>query len=207
VLEGPELVYVDTFGSVVETSLGLLDASCRIDRSTCTDGACAGEQSQLVAFLPRGTHVFAVEIRGGDTASGRIDLRVEHVRVGDPGAGLLLADRRIPPGAFTLTGTTAGEPNSPDSARPAPDRWYYWTTCNDPLTATLRAETCGGATWDTVLELRNGSGVPGGLDDNGCSMQSRLTGNVARGAGLHVLFVDGSGAGDSGSFRVTGTRP
>jgi hypothetical protein len=194
-----ELVYVDTFGSSFDTLVAVVPWPCT-GTPTCQDDACGGSQSQLAVVLDPGAYAVVVE-RGAGAGTAFI-LNVQHVPVGAGAASQLNA------GMFTVMGdTSAGATDSPGSCGSAPDQWYYWLTCPADLGGTLAVSSCGGATWDTVLQLRNGAGGGGGCDDDSpCGIQSQLSAQVAAGAGLHVLFVDGKNA-STGPFTVSGTRP
>ena len=86
-----------------------------------------------------------------------------------------------------------------------PEQSWWWRTCPSSAAGTLTASTCS-ATWDTVLYLRNGDDAGGGCNDDGCFLQSSLTGSVTAGPGIHVLTLDGFGSG-AGAATVAVTRP
>ena len=71
----------------------------------------------------------------------------------------------------------------------------------------LAASTCGGATWETVLELEIPQSNPYACSLDACDLQTTINASIPAGAGLRVLSVDGEGGGDEGSYTLTAARP
>jgi hypothetical protein len=196
-LGGHELVYVDSFGSGFDTMIGL-SSSC-VAAPTCNDDACSLTGSQLTAVLSAGTYFLHVDGNGGD--SGNFTLRIQHIPVNGASGGT------IPAGSFTLSGNTTDSTSSQQScAAKGPDNWYSWVTCPSYGGGAFTASTCGAASYDTVLALRNGGGLGGGCNKDACGQQSNLSSSASAGAGIHVLYVDGA-MNSAGAYTVTGTRP
>jgi hypothetical protein len=199
-----EIVYADTFASMSGAPPAQLAfiADCTSMPSSCAQGSCGTTQAQTTAVLGTGWHYLVVD--AGTSTPGAMPVRVtfQHVPVVTSGMDLNA------PGSFTRSGTTVAG-SSAGTCGPGPDVGYAWTTCpafpGGPFTASL----CGNASYDTVLQLVNGSAAGGGCNDNAftCAPQSSLSAPVPAGAGLHVLFVDGASASSAGSFTVTGARP
>jgi hypothetical protein len=145
-------VSLDTFQSpaTTDTVIGVYTGGCG-STAMCNDDACATQRSQWTGVLDPDTYYVSVETVGETT----FNLQFQHLPVAGVGTPLAV-------GAFTLTGTTVGATNSPDTCGDGPDRWYYWTTCPSDANGALTAWTCGGASYDTVLQLRNG--IYGGGD-------------------------------------------
>ncbi len=63
--------------------------------------------------------------------------------------------------------------------------------------------TCTGASWDTVLYVRNGNTSQIGCNDDACgNLQSRITNVSIAGGVFFWLIVDGFDAADSGTYTV-----
>lgn len=197
-----ELVYADTFGSAYSAAVGFY-SGCLGGYMTCSLGACGQPAGQIYQVLPPGTYYIFV---GGDRRDrGDFALHVQHIPVEDHP----LWAPPLPRGRLVLSGSTTSATDTAGSCGPGPDRWASWVSCPGDAGGTLVATTCdplGSASFDTVLELVNGSDVGGGCDDNGCGVQSRLSAVVPPGAGLHVLRFDGAD-GASGTFSVAIDRP
>ncbi len=203
-----ELVYADSFGTRSggpRAQLALLDGcmagsvACAMD--SCNGGRGGAGQAQVYRVMGAGAHLLEV-----DTSSpGIVGISLQHVPLETLGASdcLPLA------ASFRLSDTTALRSHTPGTCGLGPDLAYYWVTCPAAPAGTLNATTCGGATWDTALQLVNGTFTSGGCNDNvfACAPQSTLAATVSAGAGIHVLFVDGASSSARGTFVVTGTRP
>jgi len=57
-----------------------------------------------------------------------------------------------------------------------------------------------------VLDFRDARGGTAVCDDNGCGLQSTVSGTVSSGWGLRALYVDGNGTA-AGSFSIGYTMP
>jgi hypothetical protein len=88
-----------------------------------------------------------------------------------------------------------------------PEAGWYLTACPADPAASFRATTCGGASFDTVLELRTAATpeVMACNDDSSCGTQSTVDSTLPAGAGLYLLLVDGYGASDGGMVTATAT--
>ena len=217
-LTQPEFVYADTFGTTWDTSLFLQNdmgtniAGSGAGQVTCNDdvnsaGFCTtgGLQSQIAARLAAGTYFLVVSGCGNGAAT----VRFQHLPAGNGAAA------RITPGATATTamGSTSGTGTStaPNCAcSGGPENGYFWVTCPDnTATVPFYASTCGGATWDTVLDQRSAArttSVSTCNDDTGvsfpCGTRSTLGSTIPAGAGLHTLLVDGCNTG-AGAYTVT----
>lgn len=208
-----ELIYADTFGTTWNTVLSLSPA-CPIEPMSgtppegmvfCSDDACGGKQSQIVAVLTSGMYYLVVS--GANAESGEAILHFQHAPVGN---GPLVM---VPAGAGTYEGVTkAGSLGTVDKCEsPGPDNSYWWLTCPDYAGGALSASTCEGTSFDTVLNLQ----VPRtdlsscNDDDESCGVKSRssLKLTVPAGAGINVVTVDGSRRAAAGDYRLVLTRP
>jgi hypothetical protein len=207
-----EMVYANTFGSGYDTVLNFasgcatnLPGPTTTGGVVCNEDTCATQQSAVQALLNPGTYYLLVS--GFNGASGTFTLTLEHLPVGNGPVGQVNA------GTAILSGTTAGTGvmnQTCGAAGTSPENTYWWVTCPTFVSAAFSATTCGGATWDTVLALRNGSGA-GNLcnDDTGgtCGWRSTISGNIPAGAGIHTLYIDGYGNGSLGTYAMSVTRP
>jgi len=208
ILTESQLVYADTFGAGWNTALFFAD-SCDASApaqggpgtSVCSDDACGTNESQAVAVLGYGQHYLVVS--GASGASGTVTVHFQHTLIGNGPLTLL------PAGSGTVSGTTGGVGASNQCQASAPDNSYWWVTCPSFAGGTFRASTCNGASFDTVLAMnvpRSGTSICAD-DDPSCGVQSTVSTNLAPGAGLQVLTVDGNTGGNWGPYTLTYTRP
>ena len=206
-----ELVYADTAGASWDTSLYFQDsnganlASTGLPSggATCNDdsglGCSLGLQSAIFARLAAGTYYLVLS--GCDT--GAATIHFQHLPVGN---GPLAA---LPAGTnATAAGTTAGvSALTTACGGSGPENTYYWQTCPAYAGGAFSAATCGGATWDTILEQRSATRAPVAVcNDDGCAPQSSMTSTIPAGGGIHTLNMDGYG-GAMGPYTITYTRP
>ena len=198
-----EMVYADTFGSTGSNAL-YFASSCSAARTVsttpsdvlCSAGACGTAQSQVVALLDPGTHYLVYAGQGAAT------IHFQHAEVG---SGTVT---HLDTGTSSKTGaTTSGAGLLYSCQAGGKENAYWWHTCPSNAGGAFSASTCGGASFDTILELQ----VPGAdsvlCDDDTCSTQSTIATTLAGGAGLYVLAVDGSSQIDYGSYTLSVTRP
>lgn len=186
-LEEAEVIYLDTFGTAVDTAIAMRAGACDEDgrETACVDDSCGGGQSQGAWSLAAGKHCILVEgpvASAGDATGKLVVVRGEHP--GDP----------LPMAAGTVRGDSCQDDNSNDAdscgCEPAKDHHYFFTVC--PQTQVMaRFETCGGATWDTVLQLRDRDGDGLACDDDSCDDTSSVISQTLRGTGLYWVIVDG----------------
>lgn len=209
-LSKPAIVYADTFGASVNTVLYFTSYGCSPLGSTmandtvCSDDACGTTASQVTALLTPGRYKLGI--------SGRTNADVGNVTVhlawayAPSGTNLLL-----PSGSSVQTGTTGGGSNitglSVNCHAAGPENGYWWTSCPGDPGGTLSASTCGGATWETTLELQVPGANPYTCNIDACGLQAELTRGIPAGAGLRVLSIDGESGSDQGTYRMTVSRP
>jgi hypothetical protein len=160
------LLYVDTLGSSFDTVVGLIEGGCSGRERSCTDDACGGAQSQLVAIVepqpdpdnpgrpgPPRTYVLAV---GGKSAEDRGEFVVHAQLVAvDPVPAAGLASIEIPRGDFELVGTLG--PGRPGGTRLGMcgssfgEAWYWYASCPSDA-SQFAASTCNAETeFDAAL--------------------------------------------------------
>ena len=204
-------VYADTFGASWNTVLFLLSDTCvplavptMTGDSVCSDDACGTQQSRLVARLEPGSYRLGLGGRGG--AQGDATIHFEWTLAGSGTA------TELPQGESVQTGVTAaGGGNittlSQDCVSAASENSYWWARCPSDPGGTLTASTCGGTTWESIVELQIPKSVPYQCNIDGCGLQASLTAEVPPGAGLGVLSIDGQGGSDHGAYSMTVSRP
>jgi hypothetical protein len=206
----PALIYADTFGTAWDTMLQISsDCPPKTPATSwngfegCSDDACNTAQSQVAAYVGRGTYYIILSDANGD--SGTATLHFDQTVVG---GGVI---DKFPQGTGTFLGATfsGGSNGSLICEASGPDDTYWWTTCPDAPGGAFSATTCGGATFDTVLTLQIPRAAIAACndDDDACGTQSSVAATVPAGAGLQSLLVGGSVARDYGNYTVTYTRP
>jgi hypothetical protein len=198
-----EMVYADTFGASMPTSL-FFASSCSTARTAqttsgdalCSAGACATTQSQVVALLDPGTHYLVYASQGAAT------IHFQHTEVG---TGTIA---QLGQGTTMTTGTTSGSGNLYACDAGGAENTYWWLSCPLDAGGAFTASTCGGTTnFDTILSLQ----IPGTesvmCDDDTCSFQSTVGANIPAGAGLYVIAVDGFSQAKHGDYTLSATRP
>ncbi len=202
-LTAREAVYFDTFGTPWNTVLGLQRPGCAAPATACVDDSCATAQSQLSQTLDAGTYLLVVDQAAAAAVGGDFTLHVQHFPVGNgPVAALDMAG-----GPRRLTGTTAGTGVvTTTCCSGGPENAYVGVTCPTFAEQTFRASTCGLASFDTELDFRSGNRATATVsasvcNDDGCGLQSLVTGRLPGGAGLHVLYADGCGSG-AGAYSI-----
>jgi hypothetical protein len=109
-------------------------------------------------------------------------------------------------GPFTNVGSTTSLPPWPCGAG-ALDVWFVYVA---PAAGQLAVDTCTGTTYDSTLEVFDGSGGCGALlslacNDDSCGYQSAVTVPVVAG-GVYYLRVGGYAA-DTGTFSLAVNGP
>ncbi|MBI5514654.1 MAG: hypothetical protein HY909_12840 [Deltaproteobacteria bacterium] len=216
-LTAREYVYADTFTSPGFTTKLFFLSSCTAALTSRTPGdnvcdatgglSCAGPGSQVFTVLPAGTYYLVLQVSSGSAGSATINF--QHLPAGAGDTTQLL------PGSTAPSGATSGSSGSSTTCGGSgPEDTFWWVSCTATAAGAFTASTCSRATWNTVLAVRNGTGVGDACNNDavsppapsGCSPQSYLTASLGSGAGLHVLYVDGFG-GATGVYGVAVTRP
>ena len=209
-----ELIYADTFGTPWDTKLFLATSCTAQIRTSQTPGdlvcddnlgaSCTtgGTASQIYTVLPAGTYYLVVSSNG---VPARATIRFEHLNIGVGTVALLGRGTSVRAGTTVVSGTSG---YSASCGGTGAEQAFWWPTCPEQAAGTLTANTCGRATWNTVLSVVSGAGTDNlcNNDSATCAPQSTLSAPLVAGAGLHALVVDGfSGAG--GTYSVIVTRP
>ncbi len=204
-------VYADTFGASWNTVLFLLSDTCEplavptmTGDAVCSDDACGTSQSRLVARLEPGAYRLGLGGRGG--AKGDATIHFEWALAGKGTAA------ELPQGSSVQTGTTVGvggniDGLSSECIAAGAENSYWWARCPGDQGGTLTASTCGGTTWESIVEVQIPKSLPYLCNLDGCGLQSSLTATVPAGAGLGVLSIDGQGGSDHGAYSMTVSRP
>jgi hypothetical protein len=205
------IVYADTFGAGWNTVLFLLSSACKplatatmSGDARCSDDACGGAESQVVALLEPGSYRLGLGGSGG--ASGAATIHFEYVLAA---SGI---ETELPAGVSEQTGATMGQSGnvaeqSPSCVAAGPEDGFWWTTCPGDPGGKLVASTCGGATWPTLLATEIPRARTYACAQDSCDRQTALTGQVPAGAGLHLLLLDGQEGSAAGTYTMQVTRP
>lgn len=205
------LVYVDAFGSNFDTVLFFTNTcdTTQAEGFDCVDDQCGTVQSQMVQVFEPGTYYLVVSGYYGQC--GAFTVNFQHV----PASDIL----RALPGSSQVAGSTdntADRGNSRVTDRVLPscigspggrDVTYYYTTCPSYTGGAVSANTCGLASWDTVVSFRQGNTTNVSCNDDACGLQSSISATATSGAGLHALYVDGYNAYHFGDYTFNLTRP
>jgi hypothetical protein len=206
----PTIIYADTFGTAWDTMLQISD-ECPPTTSavswngleSCNDDACNTTQSQVEAFVGRGTYYLILSDADGESGPATI-----HVDQSTVGGGVISP---FPEGTGSFTGTThaGGRNGSLICEANGPDDTYWWTTCPDAAGGAFSASTCEGTAFDTTLTLQipRAGVVACNDDDDACGLQSTVSTTVPPGAGLQTLIVGGTIPRAYGDYTVTYTCP
>lgn len=201
-----EIVYASTYGSDVDTVLAVYRNGCAGGGLACEDDGCGQAGEHFVGLLEPGVYFFAVKAKE-EGARGEVQLKLQRSRC---------AGAQPLPDTDVVMGDTSDEV---DGERPVcglgsgPDELWYFAAC--PGVTPARFSTCGGATFDSMLELREGTCASGGLyacnaDDGMCSEDSHastldvsLEASTGEGDGLWFLLVDGFAPGEAGPYELS----
>ena len=204
-------LYADTFGASWNTVLFLLSGSCTpittgttAGDSVCNDTACGTSQSQIVALLAPGSYRLGLGGSSGATGAATIHFEFALAPSG--------ASAPLPQGMSQQSGTTvgvSGNVNNQSSSCVAagPENGYWWTSCPSDPGGQLTASTCGGATWETLLETEIPRSHPYACALDSCGMQTALSTTIPAGAGLHLLMIDGQAGTSAGAYTMQVNRP
>ena len=205
-LSAPRVYYFDTFGSSFDTMIRVYARSCANVGTgpsglACGNDSCSTEQTQMALSLPAGTSCIVIEQASSAETSGNLTLEV----IAGSRDGMPMAA-----GMQTLTGSTANSTNIMDPVDTncdgpgsnGKDLAYFFTACPSQ-TLLLDAETCTGASWDTVLYVRRGNTNQIGCNDDACgNLQTRITNVSISGGEFFWLVIDGYDAGHSGAYTL-----
>lgn len=195
------VLYVDTFGSMYDTRVGIRPAGA-MSTMACIDDSCAGQQSQTALVVPAGTHL--IEVSGYNGATGVFTLNVAAIPAAVGGRNQPVvpdANRQFVRGNTAAMGTMAIDVPALGSKKA--DLYYYLTCPAQP--AGLHVDTCS-SDFDTMLSvLHGGIAAPStNTDDNGGNAGCLLGRNGSNfsgtqfpaGAGIHGIYVTGFGAAE-----------
>jgi hypothetical protein len=205
-------IYADTFGASWNTTLFLLKDDCTAMNtnttagdSVCNEGACGTQQGRIVALLEPGYYRLGLTGRGGAVGAATI-----HFEWTVAGGGNIAP---LPQGTSVQSGTTGGDGNIDglDSSCIAagPEDSYWWARCPGDTGGALTASTCGGTTWESIVDVQLPSGAPSykcAVDTCGTE-GATVHSTIPAGAGLAVVSVDGQKGNDFGNYVMNVTRP
>jgi hypothetical protein len=209
---GPDIVYRFTLGStsdffaaVVATSswdpVVYISTTCG-SSSYCNDDWGGGGLSSALEVdgLPAGTYYLVVD--GLGSSSGTFIL--ETYSHGNWVTGDGCADaKRLYNGVSGNTGAQWNDYTPSCRSSDSYDEVFYFIV---ESSRTVTVTTCSTASWDTVLFMRDDCDTGGDIacNDDGCGLQSSITGSSLA-PGAYFVFVDGySGSYGSYTLNVTG---
>ncbi len=200
-----QVVYVDTVASTFDGVLSIHPGACTTASAplACVDNPCApATHAQLARSLAPGTYCLVVDEGTAGTAA---DLTLDVLFT--ERAGIELAG----PGPWTMTGDTCAtgldrvDPSCESGAAApgtAKDVMYWFAVC--PGAHTIRASTCTGSGYDSIVYLSSDSGELGCRDEGCPSGRGSLLNTSLTGNGLMMVTVDGWD-GDCGTYSLTVT--
>lgn len=183
----PLVLYIDAFNSDYPVLLNLFEVTTG-GSLACNASACGLGRGQVTTFVPPGT--YRLQVSGWQGARGRFSLHVQALA----GSSRTV---RVPRGARVVTGTDLGPVyagRNTCGGTPASGVLYYYTTCPEYRGGTVRASTCGRASWDTVLSFAQGNARAVTCIDDTCGDQSTLRATATPGSGLRGVYLDAPGA-------------
>jgi hypothetical protein len=193
---------VDTCGSGYDTVLSI-HTGCpgtSSNQLACNDDSC-GLQSR-VSISATGGATYLIRVAGFNGQTGAFTLNVS-CAAPEPTSDACATAIPVVPG--TYSGSTVGATNdgsaSCGSSSTSPDVWYVFTATES---CRLRASTCSGTSFDSVLSIH--SACPGttgnqlACNDDSCGLQSSVSANVM--PGDYYIRVAGFN-GATGSFALT----
>ena len=193
-LMAPQLVYLSTYGSTLDTVLTLYSGVCPGTEAACANDGCGLPQSHLAQNLPAGEYTVAVKAATAG-ATGTVKLSFQ---------SSICNTAQALSGPATINGNTTNASDVLTSGCGAPggrDDLYYLVSC--PGQTTLTASTCGTG-FDTVLAVRQGScrSVDAVCNNDSCGLQSSVSTSLNK-PGLWFLSVDGINATQFGPYQLT----
>lgn len=205
-LNVPELIYLSTFGSSSDTTLSVWEGGCGAGQELqCVDDTCGSDGAHFMARLEPGQYYFVVQAKDTN-ADGEVWLKLQRSHC---------AEAMALPDTGTVYGDTRDEA---DLDRPicalgaGPDEFWYFTTC--PGETPVQLSTCGTDSFQTLLELREGTCTSAGGyacsasdpscgEGNGASaLDVALQSATGLGDGMWFLLVDGFGPDDEGEYQL-----
>ncbi len=210
-LPAEEIVYFDSFGSNFDSVIRVFAGSCTAIGATkaCADDECGQTRSQGAIDLAAGTYCLVVDQFSNAATTGSAVLNFK--RGGRAGTVIAAANGSV--SGNTASGQTDQSVASCEANSHQPDQAFAFLSC-PAITYTVGASLCTGATFDTVLYMRQGAATTADTvcsdDETGCGTngwQSKFTGHPVTGADLQWFIVDGFGTstGGRGAFTLSYT--
>ena len=216
------------FDTGIEVWSGCPDAGGSLLACNDDGPGCPNYSSTVSTFLDSGNYIIRVGGWNGDT--GASDLVISQ---GAP-AGLKNdnCDDAIPAivgtNDFTTIGSTTDGPNPTDPSCGSFGAGFYndvWFNFAAPATANFKVSLCGGATFDTRIDIYASCafGVPVACNDDSCGLVSEVIfpatsgttykirigayGAAGFGSGTFVITNEGGGGGGGGGQGLTCANP
>ena len=198
----PELVYLSTYGSTVDTVISVRDGECATGAETaCVDDACGVGQGHIAKVMAAGTHWVVVKAKQPG-AAGTVKLTYQRSTCAGAkeisGPSTVAGDTSASPDNFLLAcGAHGGH------GRGGADELWYLTSC--PGQTSLTVSTCGTA-FDTAISVKPGScrGRDVACNDDACEKASSVTVPLTK-PGMWFVVVDGVGPEEKGPYILKAT--
>ncbi|MBL8951258.1 MAG: hypothetical protein JNK82_10805 [Myxococcaceae bacterium] len=195
----PELVYLSTYGSAVDTVLSVHDGTCASADTACEDDGCGTGQQHLAKVMQPGPHYVVVKAKNaGETGIVRLNFQkstcIDAKRIDAP--GIVTGDSsQAPDNFFSACGAEGG------LGRGGRDELWWLASC--PGQTSLTASTCLGTGFDTAVFIKQGScrGRDVACNNDACGVASSAQVTMNK-PGLWFIGVDGVGQGVGGPYTL-----
>ena len=198
-----------TFDTGIEVWDGCPDAGGSLLACNDDGPGCPNFSSQLSTFLSAGNYIIRVGGWQGDTGASVLEIS-QGAPVGPENDNCSDAIPAIVgTNDFSTTGSTTDGPNPTDASCGGFGGSFYndvWFNFVAPETATFKVSLCGGATFDTRLDVYADCnfGVPVACNDDSCGLVSEVTFSGTSGTTYKIRIGAYGAAGfGSGTFVIT----
>jgi len=185
--------------TTLDTVMTVLQA-CGGPQIICLDDSCGLQTRVNFSVIPGNMYLLRLAGFNGAVGSGSFTITRNPNSPPNDGcsAAALILPGLIP---FDTTNATVDGTASCGTSNATPDVWFAYAATS---TGTVTVESCGLASYDTVLSTYSACGVPGFVcNDDACGQQSSISFAVVPGV-TYLIRVSGfNGAVGAGSLRLT----
>jgi len=204
---------VSSCGSAIDTKIAIYLSCPTVANGafTCNDDngpACTGLDAS-VEFATIGGNDYYIRIGSySDLSEGNIDLSISALACPIPANDSCLAPTAVTTGLSNINNINACN-NTPSGCGSGAAAVYYSFVAPDSCTYTV--ETCGLATWDTVVAVYascfSTTAIACSDDNCGGTLQSSLSFSATAGTSYLIRVAGFGGATGTGQMRITGAAP